>query len=118
MKERGSSGQERGYVGGVDKAGDTSMGGVNMANVLRNQEGKPLRAKWKPPDQFDRLRSERRCFRCEQKGCNTAICRLLPAHKPKSKGPVVSHVTLEQIDPELYEVAEQTLVEEAKNLEN
>lgn len=116
--EWGRSGYERGIVGDIDKSGDTFMGGVNMANVMRNSEGKPLRAKWKSPEQIAKLRSEKRCFRCEQQGCNTAVCRLLPAQKPKSKGPTISHVNLAQIDPELYEVVDETGPEEAENSEN
>ena len=83
----GSSGTERGFVGKQDSVGDTYMGGINMANVLRNSDGKPLRAKWKTKEHIAKLRIEGRCFRCEQKGCNTPIFRLLPARKPVSRGP-------------------------------
>lgn len=70
-REWSVSGRERGPVGGVDSSGDTFMGGVNVANALRNSDGKPLRAKWKSKEQIAKLRGEGRCFRCEQKGCNT-----------------------------------------------
>ncbi|KAI0992597.1 hypothetical protein K3495_g15588, partial [Podosphaera aphanis] len=39
-------------------------------------------AKWKTRDQLAKLRKEKRCFRCERKGCNTMICPLLSAPKP------------------------------------
>lgn len=96
------SGKEM-LVGTVDSSGDTIMGGVNSSNVLRGPSGKPLRAKWKNPEQIARLRSERRCFRCERKGCNTKICRLLPARKPESKGPAVNVNDFSDLDPSLYE---------------
>lgn len=116
--EWGSSGKERGMVGELDSAGDTFMGGVNMASVLRNSDGKPLRAKWKTKEQIATLRNEGRCFRCELKGCNTQICRLLPAQKPKPRGPLISSVTLAQLDPEVYEVDEEGVAEEEIKTEN
>lgn len=112
------SGREQGPVGGVDSSGDTFMGGVNVSNVLRNSDGKPLRAKWKSKEQIARLRGEGRCFRCEQKGCNTRICRLLPAKKINSKGPMVSNVTLAQIDPDIYEVDEEIMADVELESEN
>ena len=102
----GSSGTERGFVGKHDSVGDTYMRGINMASVLRNSDGKPLRAKWKTIEQIAKLRSEGRCFRCELKGCNTRICRLLPARKPVSRGAQISNVTFEQLDPRIYDVEE------------
>ena len=117
-REWGSSGTSRGYVGDVDSVGDSYMGGVNMANVLRNSEGKALRAKWKTQEEIARLQSEGRCYRCEQKGCNTRICRLLPAQKSKRKVPIVSNVTLAQLDPSIYEIEEQDIIEENQKSEN
>lgn len=106
MRERTTSGRHSGLVGDLDHDGDMFMGGINTTNVLRNPDGKPLRAKWKSREQIDQLRRAGRCFRCELKGCNTAICRLLPAQKPRAKGPVISHVTLDNLDPSLYEIVE------------
>lgn len=117
-REWGTSGMERGFVGDIDSVGDTFMGGINMAHVLRNSEGKPLREKWKTPEQIARLRNEGRCYRCEQKGCNTRICRLLPAQKHKPKGPVVSNVTLGQLDSSLYEVDDRVVIDEISESEN
>ena len=77
-----------------------------MANVLRNSDGKPLRAKSKTKEQIAKLRSEGRCFRCEQKGCNTPIFRLLPARKPVSRGPQISNFTFDQLDPRIYDIEE------------
>ncbi|KAI0991732.1 hypothetical protein K3495_g16455, partial [Podosphaera aphanis] len=63
----------------LDSGGDTLMGGINSTQVLRGPNGKPLRAKWKTQAKIETLRREGRCFRCERKGCNTNLCRLLPA---------------------------------------
>lgn len=95
--------KEMGLVGNVDSSGDTIMGGVNSSNVLRGPNGKALRAKWKSHDQIAKLRSEGRCFRCENKGCNTKICRLLPARKPELKGPTINVNDFLDLDPNLYE---------------
>ena len=86
------------FVGGLDGAGDTVMGGVNMANVLRGPSGKPLRAKWKTPEEIEKLRRERRCFRCERKGCSTKTCRILPAKRPPKFSPIVNSASLEPIN--------------------
>ena len=91
------SGTDMGYAGEADSTGDTFMGGVNLANVTRGPNGKPLRAKWKTPAQIEALRRERRCYRCERKGCNTRICKVLPAQKPNSVEPKVNSIDLPDI---------------------
>lgn len=91
------SGHEFGYAGGEDSTGDTFMGGVNLINVPRGPNGKPLRAKWKSPSQIEALRREGKCFRCERKGCSTRICKVLPAQKPKDAGPRVNFTNLPKI---------------------
>ncbi|KAI0991176.1 hypothetical protein K3495_g17011, partial [Podosphaera aphanis] len=50
---------------------------------LLGPNGRPLRAKWKTAEQIEKLRMERRCFRCERQGCKTDYCSLLPAINPK-----------------------------------
>ena len=117
-KEWNSSGRQQGFVGEMDSSGDTIMGGINTAGVMRNADGKPLRAKWKSKSQIAKLREEGRCFRCELKGCNTQICRLLPARKPMLKGPQVSKVTFADIDPRVYEIDEDAVVGEESGSEN
>lgn len=83
--------------GDVDASGDTVMGGINTIGIGRN---KPLRAKWKTQAELDRLRTERRCFRCERKGCTANRCPLKPAKRPKSeKGLQVNVASLPPIDP-------------------
>ena len=57
-------------------------------------------------EQIAKLLSEGRCFCFNQKGCNTRICRLLPARKPVSRGPQISNVTFDQLDPRIYDVEE------------
>lgn len=99
----GKSGTERGMIGDVDSSGDAFMGGVNAAKVLRGPNGKPLRAKWKSPQQIAKLKSERRCFRCERTNCSTKVCRLLPARKPEARGPVINLGHFSELDPKLYE---------------
>lgn len=103
LREQSASRREYGIPGTVDAAGDTVMGGVNMARVLRGANGKPLRAKWKDQDQIGKLRSEGKCFRCERKGCNTRICRLLPARKPEKKKVEINVNEYCNLDPNLYE---------------
>lgn len=80
------SGREIGYVGEEDSAGDAIMGGINLAEVPRGPNGKPLRARWKTPAQIEVLRREGKCFRCERKRCRTNTCKVLPAIKPKQNG--------------------------------
>lgn len=104
------SGAEYGPSGSQDSGGDTFMGGINAASTLKGPNGKPIRAKWKSPEKIKYLREQGRCFRCERKGCNTKICKLLPAVNPKPKifkAPKVNNVTLEELDPELYEEFEE-----------
>lgn len=104
------SGKEYRPIGSEDSGGDVFMGGVNTADVLRGPSGKPIRAKWKSPEKIDSLRKQGLCFRCERKGCHTNICKLLPAVKPKPKlkAPRINHVTLNELDPSLYEEFEET----------
>ncbi|KAI0992241.1 hypothetical protein K3495_g15945 [Podosphaera aphanis] len=99
-----TSGSGRGLVGQLDSGGDTIMGGVNMANVARGPDGQPLRAKWKSRDQIALLRKERRCYRCERKGCGTSRCPLLPAINPNG-GLRVNATALPPIDLSLCESA-------------
>lgn len=96
-REWSRSGSEYGYAGSYDKGGDTFMAGVNSANVIRGPNGKPMRAKWKTPEQIEKLKKERRCYRCERKGCSTKTCVLLPAVKPVSKNITVNNSSLEPI---------------------
>ena len=102
-RELSASGKEYGAPGTVDTADYTFMGGLNMARVLRGPNGKPLRAKWKNQEQISKLRSEGKCFRCERKGCNTRVCRLLPARKPDKKGIEINVSEYCNLDPSLYE---------------
>lgn len=98
----GRSGMEKGPVGGVDRSGDTFMGGINTAEVLRGPNGKRLRAKWKSPDQILRLKEEGRCYRCERKGCSTKICKILPAINPNIHKKNVKIANVEPLNPELF----------------
>ncbi|RKF64059.1 hypothetical protein GcC1_134013, partial [Golovinomyces cichoracearum] len=41
-REMSMSGKERGFVGDVDSSGDTFMGGINSAEVVRGPNGKHL----------------------------------------------------------------------------
>ncbi|KAI0993706.1 hypothetical protein K3495_g14477 [Podosphaera aphanis] len=86
-----------GQAGQLDSSGDTIMGGVNVTNVARGPDGQPLRAKWKSKEQIALLRKERRCYRCERKGCGTNRCPLLPAINPNG-GPRVNTAALPPID--------------------
>ena len=91
------SGTEMGYAGEADSTGDTFMGGINLTNVARGPNGKPLREKWKTPAQIEELRSERKCYRYERKGCNTKICKVLSAQRPKQLGPAINITDLPDI---------------------
>lgn len=102
----------------LDHEGDTPMSGIYASNVLRGPNGKPLRAKWKSPDQIERLRREGRCFRCEQKGCNTRRCRLLPAESPRTKNRGDVRVNFSGLDPKLYEEIEEDAGDENMVSEN
>lgn len=116
-KEWSKSGREQGFVGDLDSSGDTFMGGVNSARVLRGPNGKRLRSKWKSPEQISKLRSEGKCFRCERKGCNTNICRLLPAKRPEKKRLEVNVNEYCNLDPSLYEEEEDDDDEDRPMLE-
>ena len=106
-KELSVSGRERGRVGDVDSNGDTFMGGVNSANVLRGPSGKPLRSKWKSPDQIKRLKEEGRCFRCERKGCSTRVCNVLPAVNPKVRKNNNNSINVANLEPLNLELLEE-----------
>ncbi|KAI1007607.1 hypothetical protein K3495_g630 [Podosphaera aphanis] len=91
-------------TGSTDGAGDIVMGGVNTALVKRNQDGEETRrSRWKTPEEIARLRRERRCYRCERKGCNTRTCPLLPAVNPNTGKVRANPVALPPIDPTTYE---------------
>ena len=79
------------------------MGGVNSANVIRGPNGKPMRAKWKSREQIEKLKKERKCYRCERKGCSTKTCVFLPALKPVSNKIAVNSLNLGPIDPSVWE---------------
>lgn len=79
------------------------MGGVNTAGV---KKGERRRALWKSKAQIEKLRVERRCFRCERQGCVSGKCPLLPAIKPKSKKIEASSISLPEISPLLYSIDE------------
>lgn len=98
----GVSGKEKGNVGDVDSSGDTFMGGINAANLVIGPNGKPLRSKWKTPEQIQKLRNEGKCFRCERKGCSTRKCKLLPALR-KERGPTVNLADFSELYPAVYE---------------
>ncbi|KAI0991862.1 hypothetical protein K3495_g16325 [Podosphaera aphanis] len=89
----------RPQAGDLDDSGDTVMGGINAASVERR------RAKWKTRAELEKLKQERRCFRCERQGCITSRCPLLPAKKPKNLR--VNSVTLPEIDPSTYIIDEE-----------
>ena len=91
------SGTEMGYAGEADSTGDTFMGGINLTNVARGPNGKPIRAKWKTPAQIEELRRERKCYRSERKGCNTRICKVPPAQRPKQLAPAINITDLPDI---------------------
>lgn len=113
-REWSRSGGEYGYAGNSDNSGDIIMGGVNSANVIRGANGKPMRAKWKSSEQIEKLRKERKCYRCERKGCSTRICGLLPAIKPNKRDLGVNISVLGPIDPR---VCEENIGEEDVNIE-
>ncbi|KAI0992462.1 hypothetical protein K3495_g15723, partial [Podosphaera aphanis] len=73
-------------IGGVARVHDVPL----PKETIRGPGGGILRAKWKTPERIDRLRTERRCFRCEFQGCNTRRCPLLPAVNPKFSKPTRS----------------------------
>lgn len=66
---------------GVKRQQDASI----PTRVFIGPHGRPLRAKWKTPEQIVKLQKDFRCYRCERQGCNTRICPLLPAINPKFK---------------------------------
>ncbi|KAI1004417.1 hypothetical protein K3495_g3795 [Podosphaera aphanis] len=97
-------GSSNGKAGQLDSGGDTIMGGVNVANMDRGPDGQPLRAKWNSRDQIASLKKERRCYRCERKGCGTRRFPFLPAVNP-NRGPQVNVAALPPIDLSLCESA-------------
>ena len=113
-KEWTRSGWERGVAGDTDSTGDIFMAGVNQVGVSNRNGVETLISKWKSPEKIEQLRRERRCYRCVRKGCNTRICPLGPAEKPKSnQGPRVNITDLSSIDPSLYiQKSEDRLLEE------
>lgn len=102
-REISVSGKEKGYVGDVDSNGDTFMGGINSAQVLRGPNGKPLRARWKSPEQIKRLKEENRCYRCERKGCSTKTCKILPAVNPNTNKKIISVANIEPLNLDLFD---------------
>lgn len=97
------SGKERGIPGDLDSTGDTFMGGVFNVGGSRGSSGETHVSKWKSPEQIERLRREKRCYRCERQGCNTRICPLGPAKRPKAtKGVSINVSDLSSIDPSVY----------------
>ncbi|KHJ30632.1 hypothetical protein EV44_g3272 [Erysiphe necator] len=97
------SGKERGIPGDLDSTGDTFMGGVFNVGRSRGSSGETYVSKWKSPEQIERLRREKRCYRCERQGCNTRICPLGPAKRPKAtKGVSINVSDLSSIDPSVY----------------
>lgn len=99
-----------------DGQGDVIMGGVNTArlrqpsdneyglNQYAQQPAPPnRRSRWKTPDEIRQLRSENRCYRCGRKGCNTRVCRVLPAINPVGNNVRTNAVTLDPIDEGVYE---------------
>lgn len=111
----GRSGTERGHIGGLDRAGDTYMGGINTAEVLRGPSGKPLRAKWKTPAQIKRLKEKGRCYRCERKGCSTRVCRILPAIDPNNKKNMINIASIEPLNLDLFEEDDETQLKISEN---
>ncbi|KAI1005249.1 hypothetical protein K3495_g2968 [Podosphaera aphanis] len=85
-------------------AGDVVMGGVNTALVRREQGSDGIRrSRWKGPEEISRLRRERRCYRCERKGCNTKVCPLQPAVNPATGRVQANSLALPPIEPTTYE---------------
>lgn len=95
--------------GEIDDSGDTVMGGINTAGVVK---GERRRALWKNKAQIDKLRAEKKCFRCERRGCASGKCPLLPAIKPKNKKIDANSVILADIDPALYTLDKEYSTEE------
>lgn len=96
-------------VGQLDPSGDTIMGGINAMGLLRKER---QRAKWKNQDQLDRLRRERKCFRCERVGCSSKKCPLLPARNPNKRHTQVNSMNLPDIDPSVIESLTENVAEE------
>ncbi|KAI0994944.1 hypothetical protein K3495_g13237 [Podosphaera aphanis] len=59
------------------------MGPTCPKEPLRGQSGELYRTKWKSVDKIASLRKERKCFRCERRGCISRNCPLLPAINTK-----------------------------------
>lgn len=110
----------RNNEGNVDGAGDVIMGGVNTALVQRGHFNEPnnihhhpagRQSRWKSPEQIARLKREKKCYRCERRGCNTRICPLLPAINPVTGSVRANATALPAIDPSMYEEIDETLAE-------
>ncbi|RKF63303.1 hypothetical protein GcM3_140023 [Golovinomyces cichoracearum] len=114
-REISMSGKERGFVGDVDSSGDTFMGGINSAEVVRGPNGKPLRAKWKSPDQIKRLKEEGRCYRCERKGCSTKTCKILPAINPNLKRKNIGVANIEPLNLDIFDEDESDNGDSGRN---
>lgn len=109
-------GDEYRRVGELDSSGDTIMGGINVTGVEREKQQRG-RAKWKTPERIEQLKRERKCFRCERKGCSLRVCPLLPARRPAEEVRINS-ATLPEIDPSLIEYDEpvaKCVVEKSEN---
>lgn len=83
----------------LDASGDTIMGGINAANVRKKIRA---RAKWKTSSELERLREEKRCFRCERYGCASRKCPLLPARRPSANSFRVNSAEILEMDPAVY----------------
>ncbi|KAI0994131.1 hypothetical protein K3495_g14051 [Podosphaera aphanis] len=94
----GGAGPNRSHNHNRDYEGDVRMGGVNGAGAHRNESEEDHaipsgRSQWKSPAQIARLRRERRCYRCERKGCSTRTCPMQPAENSRQvnvSGPAVA----------------------------
>lgn len=100
--------------GDMDDSGDTIMGSVNTAGIKKLER---RRALWKSKAQIEKLRVERRGFRCERQGCVSGKCPLLPAIKPKSKKLEINSILLPEISPLLYSIDEDN-TESSEESEN
>lgn len=110
------SDNEQHFVGDLDSTGDTIMGGINHVGAAAGGKRRNLISKWKSPEQIERLRKERKCYRCERRGCNTKICPLGPAEKPKNNRDVYINIAdLSGIDPSLYIDKTENKSEEGNN---
>lgn len=97
--------------GDIDDSGDTVMGGINTAGVVK---GERRRALWKNKAQLDKLRTENKCFRCERRGCTSRKCPLLPAIRPRNNNINANSAILADIDPTLYTLDGDNNVEDGE----